>query len=204
MRVVEENFYFDYCQLICIKIVIMFMLPPEIPIADETNGLAPPLNLRFHITEESELKLENVPVDKIVGTTVNAHLIDSNFRPKKVFINKKFRKVWKWIQNNPNNRSNNEFIFNSESIVLAKVKDDEYYIIEGLRRLVALKHSNFVHIYAQTIDYRAIYDKIVERRTMLLEHRQKHKLQNISTNSSFKPVKQKIKPTPILKGPPRK
>ena len=130
--------------------------PPVIPVAQSGHGIQPPFNIRVQYNDKTILKKETIQISKIIGTTTKAHLIDSEFRPARQFVNKRFRKVWKWIQNNPNN---DEHIIYPTNIILAKIKEDEYYVVNGLRRVIALKYSNFKTVSVLVIDYRDIYNK---------------------------------------------
>lgn len=174
---------------------------PIIPIAQSGYGIQPPFNIRVQFNEKTILRKETIHLNKIKGTTIKAHLIDSEFRPSREFVNKRFRKVWKWIHNNPNN---DEHIIYPTNIVLAKIKDDEYYVVSGLRRVIALKHSNFKTISVLVIDYRDVYNKILERRKRIEIQKKQNKNDIIYSNRNFKPVKPRIRPTPIIKGQPRK
>ena len=176
-------------------------IPPVIPIAESGHGLIPPFNIRIQYNNRSTFFKETINLDKIKGTVSNNHLIDSNFHPKREFINKRFRKVWRWIQNNPNN---NENIIYPSSIVLAKITDNDYYVVDGLRRVVALKFSNIKTVTALVMDYREVYDKILERRKRIELQKKQAKTDIIHSNSGFKPVKPRIRPTPIIKGQRRK
>jgi hypothetical protein len=176
-------------------------LPPVIPVGNSSNGLVPPFNIRVQLTNNLPLIKETIYLNKVKGTTSDSHLIDSEFRPKREFINKRFRKVWKWIQCNPNNE---EHVIFPSNIILVKITDDDYYVVQGLRRVVTLKHSNIKTISALIVDYRDVYNKIVERREKIELQKKQQKNDIIYSNSSFKPMKPRIRPTPILKGQPRK
>ena len=178
-------------------------LPPIIPIAESGHGhgIQPPFNIRIQFNDNSNLAKETINLSQIKGTSAEHHLIDSNFKPKQEFINKRFRKVWKWIQNNPNNNEN--VIFPSK-IVLAKITDDDYYVVEGLRRVIALKYSNIKTITVYVLDYREVYNKILQRRKNIEIQKKRYKNDIVHSNSNFKPVKPRIRPTPVLKKLPRK
>ena len=177
------------------------IIPPIIPIVESGQCPQPPFNIRIQYNNRTALMKENINLSKIKGTTAKAHLIDSDFKPKREFVNKRFRKVWRWIQLNPNNDEN--IIFPS-NVIVAKITDDDYYVVQGLRRVVALKNSNIHTISAMVIDYRDVYNKILDRRKKIEIQKKQNKSDIIHSNSSLKPVKPRIRPTPILKGQPRK
>ena len=176
-------------------------VPSVIPITDSGHGLQPPFNIRIQYNDKSDLIKETVSLNMIKGTVTDQHLIDSEFHPKRSFVNKRFRKVWTWIQSNPNN---NENVILPSTIVLAKITDKDYYVVEGLRRVVALKFSNIKAISVFVIDYRDVYNKILQRRKNIEQQKKRSKNDIIHANSNFKPVKPRIRPTPVLKGQPRK
>ncbi len=176
-------------------------VPPVIPIAESGHGQQPPFNIRIQYNDKSALTKETVSLNMIKGTVSDSHLIDSNFQPKSGFINKRFRKTWAWIHLNPNN---NENVIFPSTIVLAKITDKDYYVVDGLRRVIALKFSNIKAVSALVIDYRDVYNKILQRRKNIELQKKQYKNDIIHSNRNFKPVKPKIRPTPVLKGQPRK
>ena len=149
------------------------ILPPIIPIAESGHGLQPPFNIRIQYTNKSNLVKETINLSKIKGVTSNKiHFIDSDFKPKREFVNKRFRKVWKWIQHNPNN---NENVIFPSSVLVAKITDEDYYVVQGLRRVISLKHSNIQTITALVIDYRDVYNKILDRRQKIEQKKRQNK-----------------------------
>lgn len=177
-------------------------VPPIIPVVESGQGIQPPYNIRIQYNEKTPLTKENINLNKIKGTVIKAHLIDDSFRPKREFVNKRFRKVWRWIQNNPN--LNNENIIFPTEVIVAKLTEEDYFVVRGLRRIVTLKHSNIQTISANVIDYRDIFNKILQRRKKIELQKKQHKNDIIHANSNFIPVKPRIRPTPVLKGQPRK
>lgn len=169
---------------------------PSIPVVDSGHALTPKFHLRVQIDDNSELTKEIVNLDLIKGTVKNAESIDENFNPKSHFANKKMRKVWKWILLHPNNNEN--VIFQTD-IILAKITNDEFYVIEGMRRIVALKKSDVKVISAFIIDYREVYNKILEYRSTVETKKQQRKNNASLSSSSTKFIKPHLKPTPILK-----
>ncbi len=169
---------------------------PKIPIVDSGRGLNPKFNIRIIITEQTVFEREIVNLEKIKGTVNNSESIDQNFNPKRHFINKRFRKVWRWILLHPNN---NENIIFPTDIILAKITNEEYYVVEGLRRVVALKKSDIKTISALILDYRDVYNKILEyRRNINMKKKNKKEFTPLFS-SSTKLVKPGLKPTPVLK-----
>ncbi len=175
--------------------------PPVIPIAESGHGLQPPFNIRIQFNEKSTFIKETINLNKIKGTISDYHLIDSDFHPKREFVNKRFRKVWQWVQNNPNN---NENVILPSNIILAKITENDYFVVEGLRRVIALKFSNIKTVTALVMDYRDVYNKILQRRENIELKKSMSKNEIIHSNSNFKPLKPRIRPTPIIKGQPRK
>lgn len=175
--------------------------PPVIPIAHSGRGIQPPFNIRIQFNNKTNLIKETIPLTKIKGTAIKNQLIDSEFKPFREFVNKRFRKVWKWIHNNPNN---DEHVIFPSNIVLAKITDEDYYVVKGLRRIIALKHSNFKTLSVLVIDYRDVYNKILDRRKRIEEQKRQNKNEILDSNRNFKPVKPRIRPTPIIKGQKRK
>lgn len=169
------------------------ILPIYIPKADYSEVKKPPINLRIHNTK---IIKEVVALDDIKGLAFNNYQLDDHFVPKSEFNNKKYRKVWKWVQNYPMSK---ESTFNGKSVTLAKVKNNEYYVLEGVRRISALKFSDFEKIDAHIIDYTDIYKKIIERKKIVNKIKSNSAKQIVKSNTSFKPVKPRIKPTPIKK-----
>ena len=165
---------------------------PEIPIADLSDSKKPPINLRIHNTKKS---LEIVKIQDIVGIAFENAILDSEFKPKHKFRNKAYRKVWKWVHQNPTDKTT----FDSQTITLAKVKENNYYVMEGIRRVSALKFSRFESVKAEVIDYTGIYNKILERKEKVKKLRSQSTKQIIKKNTGFKPVKPSFKPTPIKK-----
>ena len=166
--------------------------PPKIPKSDLTELKKPPINLRIHNTKVIEEKIE---IKNIVGLAFEQNLLDDKFRPKSKFNNKKYRKVWKWIHGNP--LPDDTFV--SKSITLAKIGANEYYVIEGIRRVSALKQSKFKFLKSQIIDYTEIYNKILERKNRVKKLKSQSNKQIIKANTTFKPKKLSMKPTPIKK-----
>ena len=176
-------------------------VPPVIPIAESGYGQQPPFNIRIQYNDKSNLIKETVSLNMIKGTVSDHHLIDSDFQPKRAFINKRFRKTWSWVHLNPNN---NENVIFPSTIILAKITEKDYYVVEGLRRVIALKFSNIKAVSALVIDYRDVYNKILQRRQNIELQKKQNKNDIIHSNRNFKPVKPRIRPTPVLKGQPRK
>lgn len=155
--------------------------PPRIPVSDLSIGQTPPMHLRM----QSKIKnKELVLVDQIVGVVSQNHLIDSDFRPKPSFVNKRFRKVWLWVHRNKNSTN-----FDSQTIILAKLEDNSFYVLNGLRRVCAIKQTNIVKIDAQVSDFRHIYKRHLERQKDIK-----------NTQLSFKPIKPKhpTKISPVM------
>jgi len=123
---------------------------PVIPIVEHGEGqhLTGKLNLKSKLDVGTTLEI--VKLCNIKGTLYHYDEIDINFRPKRTYVNKRFRKVWKWIKNNSNN---NEDIIFPTTIVLLKLTDEDYFVIEGLRRVICLKHSKIKVITAQILTY---------------------------------------------------
>lgn len=122
---------------------------PVIPSVENGTGLAPPSDMLKKINKNTKHRKELVELKNIIGTVYKAEEIDEVFRPKRKFVNKKFRKVWKWIQAN---QKNDENIILPTEIILIKSKDNDYFVVDGLRRVVSLKYSNIVFITANVID----------------------------------------------------
>ena len=174
---------------------------PVIPIAESGHGLQPPFNMRIQFNDKSTFTKETVNLNKIKGTVSDHHLIDPDFRPKREFVNKRFRKVWQWVHNNPNN---NENVILPSTIILAKITEEDFYVVEGLRRVIALKFSNVKTVTALVVDYREVYNKILQRRKNIELQKKQSKSDIIHSNTNFKPTKPRIRPTPVIKGQPRK
>lgn len=125
---------------------------PPIPKAGRTMGQRPPISLRAKKTAEQA----EVPMTGIVGVAQNPHWVDKEFHPKTTILNKRFRKVWRWVHNQPPTKVD----YGVDTIVLAQVEEGRYYVVEGLRRVVALKHAcPDKIIQARVLDYRQEYEK---------------------------------------------
>ena len=142
---------------------------PSIKTVDQGTGLVPPFDLKINFITNSKLKKEIINLKTIRGTIFQSNEIDRNFNPKKTFVNKRFRKVWKWIQASP---INNENVIFPTDIVLIKLTNEDYFVIEGLRRIVCLKHSKIKSITAFVLDYRDSFNQISSTRKALDELKQ--------------------------------
>lgn len=123
--------------------------PPPIPVGGKGMGERPPLALRAR--KEAELGI--VAVSDVVGVVRNPHWVDDEFRPKRRVVNKRLRKVWRWISGQSPDRKD----YHSNTMVLARV-DERYYVVEGLRRMIALKQLRpEAEVRVQVLDYREEY-----------------------------------------------
>ena len=107
--------------------------------------------MKLHRNDYLDSTREIVKLANIQGTINYCDKIDSHFNPTRTYVNKRFRKVWKWIQNNPNN---NENVIFPTDILLIKLNKNDYFVIEGLRRVVCLKYSKIKAITTRVLDYR--------------------------------------------------
>lgn len=154
--------------------------PPQIPKATRKLGNRPPISLR----KRKEPITEVVPLEAVVGVVRNNHWIDEEFKPKSSILNKRFRKVWRWIHTQAAIREN----YHGETIVLARVEENGYYVVEGLRRIIALKHASpTVEIRAKVVDYQQEYRWSEELRRRREEDRKgRENRQSIYRPSSIK------------------
>ena len=123
---------------------------PIIPIVEQGEGIHLAIKLNLIYNYDLSYPHELVQLCNIKGTLYHYDKIDSDFKPKRLYVNKRFRKVWKWIQTNINN---NENIIFPTDILLLKLTDEDYFVIEGLRRVICLKHSKIKVITALVLDY---------------------------------------------------
>lgn len=161
--------------------------PPPIPRPLKTMGKRPPISLRARKTPETEL----VSLSSIVGVVKNPHWIDADFRPKPNIVNKRFRKVWMWVHSQSRDRQS----FDSDSILLARVEDDKYFVVEGLRRVIALKHltPDTKEIKARVMDFRDVYQKSMERKSS-----------KPNKTETYRSSRAMFRPSPIMRAPTNK
>ena len=113
-----------------------------IPRADNTTLFRPPYKIQGR---PRRITKERVRLRYIRGSLKDNELFDNDFRPKA--INKKIRKIWKWIDGQERTRKS------FEGISLSKISDKEYYVYEGVRRISALKHLGWEVIDVSVADF---------------------------------------------------
>lgn len=113
-----------------------------IPRADNTTLFKPPYKIQGR---PRRITKERVRLKYIRGSIKDNELFDRDFRPKA--INKKIRKIWKWIAGQERTRKS------FEGISLSKISEKEYYVYEGIRRISALKHLGWEVIDVSVADF---------------------------------------------------
>ncbi|MHA2362473.1 MAG: hypothetical protein ACXAC7_00850 [Candidatus Hodarchaeales archaeon] len=170
------------------------IIPPKIPISQNSLGKRPEINLQIK-TGNNEKDI--VKLNHVVGVVNNSHKIDADFRPKSSFVNKRFRKVWRWIHSQPKSRKN----FDSDTIHLARLDENVYYVIGGLRRVCALKHAEFSDLVANVFDYRDQYKKYLERQNAINKVNKEIRTRDMTKT---RVIARRIRtPTPVLRAPPK-
>ena len=99
--------------------------------------------------------------------------MDKDFNPKRHFVNKRFRKTWRWIHGHPNNNEN--VIFPTKKLILAKTTSNDYFVFQD------------------------VYNKILQYRQKIESQKQLKKKNLLQSNNPTKLVRQRIRPTPIVK-----
>jgi hypothetical protein len=113
-----------------------------IPQADSSTLMTPPYKIEGR---PPRVMKERVNLRDIKGSLKENELFDRFFRPK--IINKKIKRIWKWIAGQQKSRKT------FEGISLTKISSREYYVFEGTRRISALKHLGWRQIDVIVADF---------------------------------------------------